>query len=336
MMSKGKKTIVAKEYVEKFIELGIKHKRGYSKRSISTAMFLENPGVFIDEEDARRYIRRATGSTGADKTAGGDELGRRFALIEDCTRELDNVEPFLIPIQYKKALWIADLHSRFCDRDALRVAIEYGIKQGCDSVVILGDFMDYYASSRFDKNPRVVEYFETENEWGVEVLRLLQDTFGKIFLKKGNHDIRREARIHELVPRYPDLGELQTYKDCLSFTKSSVEIIEDYRVIRFGRLNGIHGHEYQGGGGIHVAYNRGGKAMDNLISAHSHISQSSMRTAIDGSVIVSTTLGCLCDLHPRYNPINSWTHGFAVIERDESGDFMIDNRVIINGKAYPR
>jgi hypothetical protein len=134
----------------------------------------------------------------------------------------------------------------------------------------------------------------------------------------------------------PELISMPTYKECLSFNKSKVEFIEDYRVIRFGKLNGIHGHEFQGGGGVHVAYNRMNKAMDSVLSAHSHIAQSDLRKTIDGSVIVSVTLGCLCDLHPRYNPMNSWTQGFAVVERCDNGNFMIDNRVIIEGKAYPR
>lgn len=331
------KVDIARAYIEKFIELGLRYNRGYSKREIAAQMALDRPDVFKNIELARDAVRRATAAVGSRRPyVRGHELARRFALIENGAVELENPEPYIIPEKFKRSLWMADLHSRFCDRDALRIAIDYGIEKKCDSVVILGDFMDFYGSSRFDKSPNVLEYFQTENEWGAEVLSLLQDTFGQVFLKKGNHDIRREQRIGKMSLQFPELSGVQTYAECLSFPGSRVEIIEDYRVVKFGRLNGIHGHEYQGGGGIHVAYNRGGKAMDNVISAHSHIAQSDMRKTIDGSVIVSTTLGCLCNLHPRYNPMNSWTQGFAVVERDSDGHFMIDNRVIVNGRAYPR
>lgn len=327
---------VAREYVEKFIQLGIKFGRGYSKRAIAQNMFEERPDLFTSCEHARVTVRRVTNCDGNRKTRGGDDLARRLALIEDGLIELPNITPYVIPEKYKKSLWIADLHSRFCDKKSLTIAIEYGIKHKCDSVVINGDFMDYYQNSRFDNNPLTLEGFYTENDWGISVLELLQSTFGQVFLKSGNHDLRRELKIQKMALQMPELISMPTYKECLSFNKSRVEFIEDYRIIKFGKLSGIHGHEYQGGGGIHVAYNRLNKAKDNIISAHSHIAQSDLQTTIDGSVIVSVTLGCLCDIHPRYNPMNQWTQGFAVIERCDNGNFMIDNRVIIEGKAYPR
>lgn len=327
---------IAKHYVEKFIELGLKHNRGYSKRSIAANMFEERPDVFSSIEVARYEVRALTNAIGRNRTKNHEDLSRRFAMIECDAVELPNSAPFEIPDQYKKALCLADLHSRFCDKEALRISVEYGIKSKCDCVIIDGDFMDFYQHSRFDKNANIMQYFETENDWAISVLSMLQGTFGKVFLKKGNHDIRREQRIQKFALQMPELMDLQSYNECLFFDRSSVEIIEDYRVVRFGKLNIIHGHEYQGGGGMHVAYNRMNKTMDNVLSAHSHIAQSDLRKTINGSVIVSVTLGCLCDLHPRYNPMNSWTQGFAVVERSSDGDFMIDNRVIINGVAYPR
>lgn len=327
---------IARLYIEKYIELGLKYNRGYSKRSIAQNVFDERPDMFLNFEDARFVVRSVTNATGNKKVKGGDELERRFAMIEEGAVELTNPEPYIIPEQFKKALCLADLHSRFCDKKALEMAINYGIKAKCDCVIINGDYLDFYQNSKFDRNPNILQYFDTENDWGITVLKLLQDTFGQVFLKKGNHDIRREQRIQKMALQMPELLEMQTYNECLSFPNSKVEIIEDYRVVRFGKLNVIHGHEYQGGGGIHVAYNRMNKAMDSVLSAHSHIAQSDLRKTIDGSVIVSVTLGCLCDLHPRYNPMNSWTQGFAVVERESDGNFMIDNRVIIDGKAYPR
>lgn len=331
------KLSITREYVEKFIELGLKFDKGYGKRTIAQNMFDERPDLFKSVEDARdkvRFVMNAHGSRHKCKT--GDELARRFAMIEDGVVELPNNQPFVIPSQYKKALCLADIHSRFCNKKSLEIAVKYGMNAKCDCVIIDGDFMDFYQNSRFDKNPSILQYFESENDWAISTLSMLQDCFGKVFLKKGNHDVRREQRVEKLALQMPELMNLSSYNDCLFFKGSTVEMIEDYRVVQFGKLNIIHGHEYQGGGGVHVAYNRMNKAMDNVLSAHSHIAQSDLRKTIDGSVIVSVTLGCLCDLHPRYNPMNSWTHGFAVAERNSDGNFMIDNRVIINGVAYPR
>ncbi len=326
---------LAREYVNKYLELNSQNGHQYSKRFIATVMHEENPGKFSSIEMARGAVRGVTGCHGKTRAKGKEELNKAFALMESPVIELMNPEPFIIPKQYKKALFIADLHSLFCDQKALKIAIEYGIERKCDCVIILGDLCDYYQHSRFSKNPDIVHKFEGENDLVKDILELLQRTFGKVFVKLGNHDERREKKIHELAAQFDNLKGLEKYEDCFMFDRSTVEFIESYRIIKFGKLFGMHGHEYQGGGGIHVAYNRGGKAMDNLLSAHSHIAQTNIRKRIDGSVVISATLGCLCILNAAYNPLNNWTRGFAVAERFEDGRFRLDNRIIIDSESYP-
>ncbi len=338
MREKGKVDI-ARGIVDKYTNLGEKHKRGYSKAYIATVLFEENPDVYKDREDARYYVRYVTKSAGVSvrsRTGNVDELlSKRFALISNPTEELPNPEPYIIPKQYKNTLIIADLHSKFYDRSATEIAINYGVKKGCDSVIIDGDFMDYYGFSKFDRSAITMNGFWDEREWGVDMLQLLQECFGRVFLKKGNHDIRRELSHERLAVQFPDVLDLARYSEYLFFDDSNVEIIEDYRHIVYGKANIIHGHEYQGGGGIHVAYNRLNKTMDNTISAHSHTTQSDFRPDINGNLYGSWSIGCLCNLHPRYNPKNRWTQGFARIEKDESGEFEMLNRMIYNGKTIP-
>lgn len=336
MAKNNGKTDIAREYVEKYIQLGIKHKRGYSKKYIATVIAEDHPDLFRDVEDARVFVRQVTNASGCGlRTKRGEDLARRFALIGQPYIELPNPEPFVIPKQYKNTLVIADLHSKFYDRRATEIAINYGVKKGCDSVIINGDFMDFYGASRFDKSALTLTGFEDEREWGVDILQLLQECFGKVFLKKGNHDIRRELSHERLAVQFPEVLDLARYSEYLFFDDSNVEIIEDYRHIIYGKANIIHGHEYQGGGGIHVAYNRLNKTMDNTISAHSHTTQSDFRPDINGNLYGSWSIGCLCNLHPRYNPKNRWTQGFARIERDDSGEFEMLNRMIYNGKTIP-
>ena len=85
---------------------------------------------------------------------------------------------------------------------------------------------------------------------------------------------------------------------------------------------------------MHVAYNRLNKAMDNVMSGHSHVTQSSMKKTITGKFYGSWAVGCLCSLSPRYNPQNNWNHGFAIVERDDDGEFVVDHRRIIDGKVF--
>ena len=331
---------IAREVVARYIELGEKYNRGYSKRFMADVLFNENPDKFKDVEHARHFIRMATNAAGETHRIRKDsaklDLVKRFALIESPYEELPNPEPFIIPQQYTKGLLLFDIHSKFYDRPATMMAIENGVKHGCNFCLIGGDFMDFYGQSRFSKSALTIEAFYEEQEWGIEMLKLLQDCFGKVFLKKGNHDIRRETHHEEMALRCPDMLSICSYEDYLMFDSSTVEIIEDYRTVIFGKANIIHGHELDGTiGSIHVAYNRLNRAMNNLISGHSHFTQNVSRTDINGDLFASWVVGCLCNLHPRYNPNNRWNNGFARIERDSTGDFEMLNKRIHRGKILP-
>jgi len=327
---------IARKYIEKYIQLGIKHNRGYSKKYIATVLSQDHPDIFIDVEDARHSVRRATNSAGyQDHTKAGEDLARRMSLIGQPYVELKNPQPFIIPKQYKKPLIIADTHSAFYDRLATELAIEYGLKTNCDSVIINGDFMDFYGESKFDKSALTLDGFKDEQEWGIDMLRLLQDCFGKVFLKKGNHDIRRENLHQRLAAKYPSIREMSDYEDYLFFDGSTVEVIEDYQKIKFGKLNIVHGHEI-GGAGIHVAYNRLNKAMDNILSAHSHVIKQESRSDINGNMFGSWVIGCLCNLHPRYRPSNDWSQGFARAEIVNSeGEFEVHARRVVGKVSKP-
>ena len=129
-MKETGKADIARRVVDKYINLGEKHKRGYSKAYIATVLYEENPDTYKDREDARffvRYVTKAAGATIRSKTENVDELlSKRFALISNPTEELPNPEPYIIPKQYKNTLIIADLHSKFYDRSATEIAINYG------------------------------------------------------------------------------------------------------------------------------------------------------------------------------------------------------------------
>lgn len=329
------KAELARNCIEKYIEIALRTNRQYSKRYLATVLYNENPDVFKDVEDARCIIRNQLNASGThDRSKNKEDIARRFALIPDQIKELTDTTPFIVPTSVKKTLCISDIHSRFYDRKALEMAINYAVGQNCDSVIINGDYMDFYGHSKFDKNPAIQIIFE-EQEWGVDILEMLQNVFGYVVLKSGNHCLRRQLHIERLAATMPELIGMSDYSDYLFFDGSHVQFVEDYRHILYGKLNIFHGHEYQGGGGIHVAYNRFNKALDNVLSGHSHKAQSVIRKDINGHIKGSWATGCLCDLNPRYAPKNDWTQGFAIIEKSSDGEFDVNNRVIHGNKSFP-
>ena len=324
---------LARACAEKYVTIAKKEGSQFSKRWMGSILFLENPSVFKDAEDGRKAILYVTNCMGAkDRRLKNEDLAREISMLHEPLREDESTEPFIVPTSIKKTLWIADVHGLFYDPKAFELAVGYGIKQNCDSVIILGDFMDYYGYSKFDKNPLLKGRFYEEKEWGQDTLQLLQKAFGTVILKKGNHDARREDYIAKRMDD-PDIIQMSKYSDHLFFDGCHVNFIDYGQKIYYGKLTGIHGHEYQGGGGINVARNRLLKAKVNVMSAHSHIAQSTITKTLRHDVLGSWTLGCLCFLHPHYAPENEWTQGFAVTEKDSSGNFEVNNRTIIGSKT---
>jgi hypothetical protein len=64
---------------------------------------------------------------------------------------------------------------------------------------------------------------------------------------------------------------------------------------------------------------------------HFHQTSEHTEPTISGEIITCWSVGCLCNLHPEYMPLNKWNHGFAEIY-NEDGFFNVKNRKIINYK----
>jgi len=329
------KTELAETYVTKYINLSKEKGIKFSKKSIATIMYEENKDVFKDSEDARSSVRYVLGSIGVSSQRNKfSYLKEQFDMMDEPVIELKNTEPYIFPKDIKKVLVVNDIHGNFYDAKALEIALDYGINQGCDSLFINGDFLDFYQESKFDKDPSISARMN-EREWGVDFLKMSQGLFNHVVLKEGNHDKRLMDYINRKLAGSPELiGMLGNYQDYLFFDGCKVQFIEDYRHVKLGKLNAIHGHEYNGfGGGVNVARNRFMKTLDNTISGHSHVCKSDMFKTVNDEYYGSWTVGCLCQLNARYAPKNNWQHGFAVVTVDSDGDFDVNNRMIIKNKS---
>jgi hypothetical protein len=100
-------------------------------------------------------------------------------------------------------------------------------------------------------------------------------------------------------------------------------------------INDIHGHENYGSKSIHIAYKQLFNTMTNVMSGHYHITQSDFKRSLTGEIYGSWVVGCLCSLYPRYHPQgNNWNSGFAIVEKENNGNFEVNNKMIIDGKIY--
>jgi len=329
------KTELVSRYIKKYLDIAKKTGNHQSKNFISQVIYNEHPKEFRDKEEVRRYVRRIVGGAGKEVANKYEAFREEFLLLSEATDDTPNFEPYVYPKDKNKVLVIADIHGIFYDKKAVEIAISYGIKEHCNSVLIDGDLLDCYQYSKFDKDPRVSAYaIENEREWGQDFLKMLQNAFEHVVFKAGNHDKRRELEIQKVSMSHPDICQSTSLEDYLHFEGSNVVFIPDYTIVKLGKLNVIHGSELYGGGGVNVARNRLLKTFKNVLSAHSHVTMQYNIKDILGDVCASYTIGCLCNLHPRYAPYNQYNHGFATVEIEKDGNFIVNNREIIKGRLY--
>jgi len=258
-----------------------------------------------------------------------------FEDLPDGLTEFKDWEPCRVdgPI---KPLILSDVHIPF-HNPALKVALRHGKKEGCNAVILNGDIIDCHELSKFLKDPRKRVFGEE-----IRVLRMLMDAirkeFGKsarIIYKLGNHE---ERYIHFLIRQAPvflDIPEFD-FKEIMRLDEYGVELVGEKRPIALGKLNVIHGHEYNFPIANPVNAARGFflRAKSHCLGGHLHQSSQHSEKNIEGLVVSTWSTGCLCDLHPEYRPINSWNHGFAIVNVDKDGSFEVENFRIINGKPY--
>ena len=86
---------------------------------------------------------------------------------------------------------LSDLHVPYHDEVAIEAALRKGIGEGCDGLYLNGDTCDFYALSRWQKDPRE-RNFKRELTTAREMLVELGRHFERKWFKVGNHDERYE------------------------------------------------------------------------------------------------------------------------------------------------
>lgn len=311
--------------------------------TLGKKLFREHPGLWPSLNAAHCAIRRVLGVQGKflrkatpDKTlyreprmAGVDY----FEDIPDGIKEIKDWDLYRVdgPL---KALVINDVHIPFHD-PALKVALRRGKGEGCNSVILNGDILDCHDQSKFEKDP-------TKKFWAEELrtvrvlLESLRKEFGKkarIIYKMGNHEERYIAYMRRQCPIYLDIMEFD-FPEITWINKFGVELVDHHRPIAFGKLNILHGHEYRMASAVNAARGLFLRAKAHSICGHLHATSSHAEPNVEQTVLSTWSIGCLCDLHPLYRPINNWNHGFAIVDVASGGEFEVQNFKILKGRPY--
>lgn len=317
---------VVLEYINKF--------PNSSKKSLANLIYKENPELFINAENARTIIRYYTGTNG-DKAR--EKILSSNSLIDYCSiipePDNENYDPFILPSSSKNILLMSDIHIPFHDKQALEITLDYAKKNKVDTILLNGDIVDCYAISKFITDPRKRHLKEEVKMWRMfieSLISVLPNT--KIYFKEGNHEERLEKYLMVKAPELLGFSEYQL-PTIMRFGEYGIDWIGEKRIIHCGKLNILHGHEFNAGGdgGVNPARWLYLRAKQNCIIGHYHRTSEHTEPNLNGKIISCWSTGSLCYQHPAYRPINKWNLGFANILRDGE-EFNIKNMRIVNYK----
>lgn len=322
---------VAKEYISKYPDI--------STRAMTRLLMNKEPKIF-EKYDATRYVvRYARGESSSHGYMHKNAVGvrtkedRRKCLLSGVglpSPAESWFEVVQLPDDCKLWLILNDIHIPYHDAslDMVFVWIKRN-KIKVDGVLLNGDILDFYGLSWWEKDPRN-RTFKGELDDGVQFIKFVKEQLKPkhIIWKLGNHEARWDRYLQAKAPELLDVADWKNY---MRLDDLGVQIVKSGCPIQHKDLYILHGDEYGKGLSNPVNPARGIflKSSTCTLVGHEHRTSQHVETSLSGISTTCWSVGCLCDLHPRYRPLNKWNHGFALLHTGHGWE--IDNKRIING-----
>ena len=229
---------------------------------------------------------------------------------------------------------LSDVHVPYHSEVALRAAVEFLKTQGLAGILLNGDIADFYAISRYMKDPTKRD-FKGELVAVREFVAWIRHEFPgiPIVYKLGNHEERWTHWLWQHAAEISDDPRM-SLTGWLDLAKHDIELVDEQRPVMLGKLPVLHGHELPRGMAAPVNVARGAflRTLSTVLVGHSHRTSNHAESDMWHHEVGCWSTGCLCDLRPDYARINRWNHGFAVVTVHDRGAFDVRNyRVMKDG-----
>jgi hypothetical protein len=303
----------------------------YSSRRLAEMIYSIDTGIWKDSEQVRSMIRYYRGTCGEvlRKNLAAESYIPKVTIAKS---DNTNWEPLVLTENDFPLIAGGDMQIPFHDQDIIEMFVERAIKTKAKTILLMGDIADCYSISDFVPDPRLRNYV-SEVALTKEILGSIRSALPKarIIWKKGNHEFRLDRYFRRKAPELYGL-ETMSFENVYGLKDLNIELVEDKRIIKYNKLHFIHGHEYANGliGPVNPARTLLLKAKKPTAEWHFHRSNAQTDKAINDDITTCWSVGCMCDLHPEYRPLNDWQHGFAEVEIDSDGYWTFHNRKIIN------
>lgn len=313
-----------------------------TSRSLANMLRERYPLDFTTYDAARYRVRYWRGERSANSKGCKDET--YYTTMEERKNrqgwkkipesDYKEQEAFIMPKGNNRVLMLSDIHLPYHDEQALSIALEWGYERKPNAIILNGDTIDMYQASRFIKDRRLRD-LSGEIAITRDFLAQLKQEFNcPIYFKIGNHEDRWENYLKTVAPELLGIADFEL-RNVLRFGELGVTEIKSKQSIKLGHLTALHGHEF--GQSIFSPVNAARglymRSKAHSIVGHHHQTSEHSEKDLNGNVVTTWSMGCLCGLMPEYMPYNKWNHGFAWIETEASGDFEVKNLRIIEGKV---
>lgn len=241
----------------------------------------------------------------------------------------------------EKILFIPDVHVPYHDKRAWKLMMKSMKDFKPDTVVVLGDFADFYTVSSHSKDPnrslKLLEEIEESRKLLAEVKTLGAK---KHVFVSGNHCDRLTRYLQD---KAPELFDFINIPEILHLNKMGFEYIPYKEHYELGKLNITHD---TGTAGRYAHY----KAMDafqhNVVIGHTHRLGYAVEGNAHGERHVTAMFGWLGDINSvdymhKIKSTRDWTLGFGVGYLDKaSGNVylvpvpIVNYTVVLEGKLH--
>jgi len=298
--------------------------------SLARRLYKEHPGQFSNLDAARSMIRHIRGVYGEGRRKNAThpkEPGFSGQLLDAPPSIAKPWDKYFIRKAGLVGI-ISDAHIPYQSDIALNATLAKLKELGINTLLINGDFADWYEASRWEKNPDDRIGFRAEMDAVKGHLQRIRKMFKncQIVYKAGNHEERWNKFIWNKAPELWDIAALQM-PQLLGLKDLEIDWVEDQRVVMVGKLPVMHGHELPTGIATPVNPARGAynKCKHSVLVGHSHRSSSHNEPDMFHTECAAWSTGCLCNLNPAYRRINAWNWGFACVEVLEHGTYNVQN-----------
>ena len=275
---------------------------------LARIMYNENKLTFKDVEDARSALREIEGKHGKSKryVVSHSYVERSKNPYNLPKSEETDATPYFIT-GVKRLGILTDIHIPYHNIEALSLAIKYLKDQKVDCLLLNGDAIDCHKLSRYIKDPKKRDFAYELDTFKTVFDVLKKELDCRIIFKIGNHEARYENFLIEKAHELKGISEFE-FENILKARAEGITVVKSKQLIIANNLAILHGHELTGGSFSPVNIARGlyNKVKVDALQGHNHQTSTNIEPNLHGEVVRTHSIGCLCELHPEYMPINRW------------------------------